>query len=100
MNAPYIIRLIRKADVLAYDHLVENHGDIVKARLEGTLTSYIYPLSCTLPPLVYPPPSRISSPSHISTLLSYIYPPLIYPPPSRISTPSHISTPFSYVYPT
>ena len=38
---PTIVRLIRKADVLAYDHLVENHGDIVKARLEGTPISYI-----------------------------------------------------------
>lgn len=32
-------RLVRKADVLAYDHLVESNGDIVKARLEGQVYS-------------------------------------------------------------
>ena len=32
-------RLVRKADVFAYDHLVENNGDIVKARLEGLVYS-------------------------------------------------------------
>jgi ribosome-binding ATPase YchF (GTP1/OBG family) len=32
-------RLVRKADVMAYDHLVESGGDVVKARLEGLVYS-------------------------------------------------------------
>ena len=55
-----IHRLIRKADVLAYDHLVENHGDVVKARLEGTPISYFYPHF--YPYLLFLPPSAISTP--------------------------------------